>query len=639
MSRYFTPRQKYALFVAANGRCSSCGSKLRDGWHADHSIPFSFGGDTDVVNGQAMCPACNMRKGSSVKSPLRKWQIEALRVFVGHKSNRFLLEACPAAGKTRFYAEAAKSKLTEGEATRIIVVVPIVTLKRQTAKAFQEAGLSLHFAYENPSQYSMYDSPFPTGAFEGMVVTYAQVAKRPDLYRKFSSERSTLVILDEIHHGNEQETWGRSLQTSFDSARFVLSGSGTPFRIDGRAIPFINYGENDRAVPDFRIGYGEALLDDIVRPVYFPRFDGTMEWKEKDVDEMQKASFDDDLDDKGQSRRLQTALTVMEPTSHLSGLMSAAHRQIIDIRKTDTNAGALVVGMDQRHVLRIVKEIMKQQLRLRPEVAISDMDLLSGNFDVSDRQTGQDVVDRFRSSEEPWIAAVRMITEGVDVPRLRVGVYGTNYTSELFFRQWVGRYLRKEEEGDVDQCSFCFIPADPRLVKYALEIKNTREAILKERRESKKPDGPVERIVSDWTAHSSTSEAVGTIAGEFDVSPSEVAKAEAIRKRHPELTGITSTRVALIWKLRESEPFVEPQNGDAVEAELGTDKLKRLKKKIRKRAAAIGRKYDLEFDKVHGELNQFGRIGTMTTCYDLEVLERMLDAAENWYLTGRSPNA
>ena len=49
---------------------------------------------------------------------------------------------------------------------------------------------------------------------------------------------------------------------------------------------------------------------------------------------------------------------------------------------------------------------------------------------------------RFADGDAPWIVAVRMVSEGVDIPRLRVGVYATNTVTELFFRQAVGRLVR-----------------------------------------------------------------------------------------------------------------------------------------------------------------------------------------------------
>ena len=61
--RRFRPRSRVALFLAARGRCASCGAALQPGWHGDHVTPFSAGGRTVPANGQALCPRCNREKG------------------------------------------------------------------------------------------------------------------------------------------------------------------------------------------------------------------------------------------------------------------------------------------------------------------------------------------------------------------------------------------------------------------------------------------------------------------------------------------------------------------------------------------------------------------------------------------------
>lgn len=63
--RLFSSRQRHALFIAAGGRCDECGEPLGADWHADHATAYSRGGATDVVNGRALCPSCNRRKGAN----------------------------------------------------------------------------------------------------------------------------------------------------------------------------------------------------------------------------------------------------------------------------------------------------------------------------------------------------------------------------------------------------------------------------------------------------------------------------------------------------------------------------------------------------------------------------------------------
>jgi type I site-specific restriction endonuclease len=71
-----------------------------------------------------------------------------------------------------------------------------------------------------------------------------------------------------------------------------------------------------------------------------------------------------------------------------------------------------------------------------------------------------------------------MVSEGVDIPRLRVGVYATTVQSELFFRQAIGRFVRLIPSIE-EQSAALFIPADSRLMHHALAIKEEREHHLR----------------------------------------------------------------------------------------------------------------------------------------------------------------
>ena len=62
-----------------------------------------------------------------------------------------------------------------------------------------------------------------------------------------------------------------------------------------------------------------------------------------------------------------------------------------------------------------------------------------------------------------------MVSEGVDIPRLRVGVYATPKKTPLLFRQIVGRFVRTRSGPD-NECSFLYLPADPQLRQLASEV-------------------------------------------------------------------------------------------------------------------------------------------------------------------------
>jgi len=50
--------------------CSKCRAKIDRSFHADHVKPFSKGGETDISNGQALCPTCNLKKGAKDESDI-----------------------------------------------------------------------------------------------------------------------------------------------------------------------------------------------------------------------------------------------------------------------------------------------------------------------------------------------------------------------------------------------------------------------------------------------------------------------------------------------------------------------------------------------------------------------------------------
>src|SRR5204863_5827648 len=103
---------------------------------------------------------------------------------------------------------------------------------------------------------------------------------------------------------------------------------------------------------------------------------------------------------------------------------------------------------------RAIAAIMGERLGVAPEVATSD------DPDASHK------IGAFAAGTAPWLVAVRMVSEGVDIPRLRVGVFATSTTTELFFRQAVGRLLRWNAHLG-RQSAYMFVPDDIRLRVFA----------------------------------------------------------------------------------------------------------------------------------------------------------------------------
>jgi superfamily II DNA or RNA helicase len=394
---------------------------------------------------------------------LRRWQKDALDRFEQRSRRDFLAVATPGAGKTTFALTAGLRDLAQHPHRRLIVVTPTQHLKHQWAEAAATFGLQLE-----PSWSS--SEPFPTD-MHGVIVTYQQVAAGPTTLRGPADD--AFVVLDEIHHAGAERAWGDGIAVAFAAAARRLSLSGTPFRSDQNPIPFVTYGptdaapwvEQDEAVADHVYGYADALRDGgVVRPVFFPRLGGQMEWTAPDGTEM-SATFDDHLDRTASSQRLRTALS--PDGEWLPTVLDQAHTELSRLRAQQPDAGGLAITIDVEHAHEVAA-LLRQRHGVRAVVVTSD------DPEASER------IAAFASSRDPWIVAVRMVSEGVDIPRLRVGVYATTTVTELFFRQAVGRLVRWQG-GHRRQKAFMFLPDDARLRGFAAQLAEARTHSLRRR--------------------------------------------------------------------------------------------------------------------------------------------------------------
>lgn len=408
---------------------------------------------------------------------LRPWQREAFDLFRTSEGPDFLAVATPGAGKTTFALACARATL--GDLTRrLVVVAPTSHLKIQWSLAAHRLGLQLDPDW-GPGQGIARD-------VHGIVTTYQQVAMpaSADALRGLAADG--MVILDEVHHAGHERAWGDGIRRAFEPAAKRLSLSGTPFRSDSAKIPFVRYdvtAEGDLAHCDYTYGYADALRDGgVVRPVYFPRVDGRMEWSSPSGDVI-RASFADELARDQVSARLRTALSL--DGDWLPTVLGQAHDRLRQIRTEQRDAGGLVIATDQEHAQGIAR-LLRNRLETTADVVVSD-----------DPQASRKLAE-FASNDRPWLVAVRMVSEGVDIPRLRVGVYSTTTSTELFFRQAVGRFVRWQA-GRATQKAYVYVPDDPRLRHHAFQIAEARRHVLRpptERDDEFSPDGEFDRQVS-----------------------------------------------------------------------------------------------------------------------------------------------
>jgi superfamily II DNA or RNA helicase len=386
--------------------------------------------------------------------PLRSWQQEATEAVRAHSAASFLASATPAAGKTTFGLHIAHRMLSAGFVSRVVVAGPTTHICRQWAADASRYGIDLEPNRPNS------DGP-ESADFHGVAVTYQTIAAGPETHRLAAGRRPTLLIADEPHHMGDQATWGLQTRRAFDGARFRLLLSGTPFRSDNSAIPWVAYDEDGISRADYVYGYPQALRDRVCRPITFLPYDGEMEWVSDG--RLRSADFDLALPAAEAARRLRTALS---PEGEWMGeVLRDGDARLSEVRADGhPDAGGLVIASDQEHA-RAIAARLESVADERPELVMSD-----------EPGASRRIAD-FAASDRRWLVSVLMVSEGVDIPRLRVGVYATAARTELFFRQVVGRFIRTTPRPR-RQMSYLLMPADPRLKAIAREIELERRHAL-----------------------------------------------------------------------------------------------------------------------------------------------------------------
>src|SRR5690625_4392779 len=374
-------------------------------------------------------PAFPERAAWGTAGKLRAWQAEALELYFKKQPKDFLAVATPGAGKTTFALRLAAELLARKIVNRVTVVAPTEHLKVQWADSAARVGIKLDPNFKNSQGKH-------APGYHGVALTYAQVAAKPVLHHNRTAAGRTLVILDEVHHGGDALSWGDAVREAFDPARRRLSLTGTPFRSDTSPIPFITYAPGPdgirRSQADYTYGYGDALRDHVVRPVIFMSYSGQMRWRTKTGEEV-SARLGEPLTKDLVNQAWRTAL---DPEGEwIPSVLAAADKRLTEVRRHVPDAGGLVIATDQTKA-RAYAAHLRRVTGQAPVVVLSDDDGASGR------------IEEFSTGQQRWMVAVRMVSEGVDVPRLAVGVYATSAATPLFFAQAVGRFVRARKRGE-----------------------------------------------------------------------------------------------------------------------------------------------------------------------------------------------
>ena len=397
-----------------------------------------------------------VERGHDGGLPLRGWQRRALMRYLAAQPRDFLAVATPGSGKTTFALRVAAELLSHRAVEQITVVVPTEHLKVQWALAAQRHGLALDPRFSNTS-------PQTSPEYHGVMVTYAQVAAHPTLHRVRTEQRKTLVVFDEIHHGGDAKTWGEAIREAFSDATRRLALTGTPFRSDDSPIPFVTYTSGAdgvlRSQADHTYGYAEALADGVVRPVVFLAYSGQARWRDS-AGEEHAARLGEPLSAEQTARAWRTAL---DPAGEwMPAVIAAADERLRQKRAHVPDAGGMIIASD-RTAARAYAALLTKLTSQPPAVVLSDDPGSSAR------------ITEFAEGTTRWLVAVRMVSEGVDVPRLSVGIYATSASTPLFFAQAIGRFVRSRRPGET---ASIFVPSVPNLLQLASELEAQRNHVL-----------------------------------------------------------------------------------------------------------------------------------------------------------------
>ena len=565
----------------------------------------------------ALPPAFPARAAwGSVKS-LRAWQEAALQSYFDTDPRDFLAVATPGAGKTSFALTLAANLFARRQIDRVIIVAPTEHLKTQWAEAAAKINLAIdpNFGVKQGKT---------SRTFVGIALTYAGVAANPLALRIRTEAFKTLVILDEIHHAGDALSWGEAVREAFAPAARRLMLTGTPFRSDANPIPFVRYEPDGsgglRSQADYTYGYGQALADGIVRPVLFMAYSGDLHWRTSAGDEVAARLGEPTTKDLA-SQALRTALDPQG--SWIPAVLRAADTRLTEIRGHMPDAAGLVIASDQTSA-RAYADTLRAVTGRKPVLVLSDEAQASRK------------ISAFTDSDDRWMVAVRMVSEGVDVPRFAVGVYATSTATPLFFAQAVGRFVRARRRGET---ASVFVPSVPNLLVYASELERERDHALRppgdpeeadllvaaERVESE-PDEPLGQFAA--LASEADFDRVVFDGGEFGLTAQSGSSEE---QDYLGLPGLLEPDQVKDLLRRHQARHQAGQTGAPVSAHA---ELRELRKELNGLVAAWHHRTDQPHGVIHAELRSVCG-GPPSAIATADELRQRIDQIRRWAINGR----
>ena len=407
---------------------------------------------------------------------LRPWQLEAHQKAMNwlvhsKKDKHFLINAAPGAGKTLAACAIAKTLIDSDEIDRVIVIAPRTQVVTQWADDFTRVT-GRHMGKVTAKDGDLSDMGMDVcatwSAIQGLLPELQAVCQNSNV----------LVVCDEHHHAAVEAAWGESAGGAFKSSKYVLVLTGTPIRSDGAESVWLAYDDNGAiSHPEegtYTLTYGEAVELGYCRPITFHKHQGkfTVDFGDEEI----KISGEKEpLLPKNLSRipGLQTALDfykLAKTPQYMPGtekpLMSGYQASMIEsgieklnlLRLSMPEAGGLVIAPNIE-VAEFMAVLLEELDGEKPLVVHSQL------------ANPEDKIKQFRNTNRRWLVSVAMVSEGVDIRRLRVLIYLPNALTELAFRQAMGRVVRTATYEDYSR-AYVVMPAFKTFEKYAKRVED-----------------------------------------------------------------------------------------------------------------------------------------------------------------------
>lgn len=471
------------------------------------------------------------------------WQSEAIQLIVNewreNRLNKILLAACTGSGKTFTAVSAADIPLRDGDISVIVVMAPTVNIKLAWKEQFEAFNIRVCDEARNEwLRRRRDDGGCMIENYGAIIVTYAQLAKEPELFEEMAKRHPMLLIGDEIHHADDKEIQGGSVERVADAAKFTLALSGTPFNTRGGSLAMCE-SEDDvddegnqirRSKPTFSFSYQHALAIDpvvgrpVCRKVEFVTVigKGEVEYRSLANNETFKRVIDLAKQNKGDS-----LYHLLDPDGDfMEECAKTALMALTTFRKEgDRRAAMLVCAMDRQHGAKIA-QLLQHLCDSNP-----DWERFRIQEIYNDTEAAHQRIQQLKDDRTDIVVSVRMISEGIDVHRFRVGWHATNYLTPMFFRQFVGRFVRWDEALGLSQYAVVIVPAHVELMNSAREIERMVVAAEIEAMDEDGDDGVAKLPKNEFVSASSMATGMEMIAHGKQYTEVDVAKGEILKQR------------------------------------------------------------------------------------------------------------